>query len=92
MPEPAYLVCARRDAEFAVRGSSFDEHCSRCGAGVMVAPSGQRRLKRERLPIICFECWKELVARREFAEAENVWAGPPEEALDFIQNPYRRRN
>lgn len=91
--EPQCLVCARRDGPaFAVRGSSFDKHCSLCGAGVMVAPSGQRRLERSNLRIICFECWKKLMAMPEFAEAENVWAGPVEETDDAVPNVYRERN
>lgn len=89
---PNYLVCARRDEPLAVRGSSFDKHCSRCRVGVMMAPSGRARLKRESLRIICFQCWKELMALPEFQEAENVWAGPPVEAFDYEQNPWRRRN
>ena len=89
---PAYLVCARRDGAFAVRGSRFDLHCSKCDAGVVVAPSGDRLRKQKNLPILCAECWHELLADPEVAGAENVWAGPPEEALDWLPNPYRSRN
>lgn len=55
------LVCARADADWTTRGSSFDRTCAKCGWHVMVAVSSQRFLKkRPETPILCEQCWLAL--------------------------------
>ncbi|HEU0180340.1 MAG TPA: hypothetical protein VFV58_39390 [Blastocatellia bacterium] len=61
MNDPMVLICARADADWATRGSSFDRKCGECGAQVIVSPSSQRLLKkRTAMPIICEQCWLAL--------------------------------
>lgn len=52
-----YLVCARADSLRVVPGSIFDRICTTCGEKVMIAPSGQARLKEiPELEILCGVC------------------------------------
>jgi hypothetical protein len=53
MKEPCILICADADAPMTVRGSVFN-HCARCGRAVMVAPTGQQKLRE--IPDIEIRC------------------------------------
>lgn len=89
-----YLVCAHATAEMAVANSSFDRHCSRCGSRVMIAPSGQRLLRKKRLEIICAFCVPEVVAG--FPHGDKVIikrpAGSRGEMRNAMPNWWRKRN
>jgi hypothetical protein len=63
------LVCMRADAPMAVAGTAFDRKCCRCGSGVMIAPSGVKRLERTPgMEIICYPCASQ---RADFKTAEH---------------------
>lgn len=58
MKTPDTMVCARSDAPFKASGSTFDKKCARCDHGVMMAPSGQAKLKQHPdMEIICAQCF-----------------------------------
>ena len=82
---PVVLVCAPADAPRMVPGTVFCHKCARCGLQVMMAPSGQKRLKREpNTEIICCYCYQldrrphacELAAPLEEILAERQGAMP----------------
>jgi hypothetical protein len=93
--EDKVLVCMRADAEYTTRGSKFDSRCARCNARVMVAPTGQRLLRKNKsVKIICEGCLEAFVAGDPYKVA---LPAPAEEFLqEFhegqIPNPNRNRN
>ena len=71
MDEEAILVCAPADAPLTVKGSAFGFRCVSCAAEVMIAPSGQKLLKRYRnIRIMCLPC-----AEKEFGPHPDVALG-----------------
>jgi len=86
-----YLICARADAKRTIPGSVFDKSCSRCGARVMIAPSGQRSLRTMAgLEVLCDVCFVPAPDDRFMS------AGHPgeleEELQHVVPNPWRGRN
>ncbi len=90
------IVCARADEPIAVAGTTFNLKCSRCGERVMVAPSGQKRMKQSKLPVelVCLPCFQ---SRAEFREAAHEDFSPERiaeilsEMSWTIPNPWRNR-
>lgn len=69
--QDVFLVCARADATFTVRGSKFDRVCYRCGQAVMIAPSGIQRLEKEtNIQILCVVCAINLMSVKTPDEVE----------------------
>lgn len=51
------LICQSAEFELPVAGSTFDRVCSKCGARLMVAPSGQEALVRDpSIELACIPC------------------------------------
>ncbi len=96
--EPIILVCAHADSPKVVPGSIFTHRCQRCGAYVMVAPSGQEVLKANPLAIvICMDCLNQDDIEVSNGEASNCYlAESPEELAKSlaasVPNMRRRRN
>lgn len=90
--EPVYLVCAPATAPASVRGSSFDNRCSKCGRPVMTAPTGQRFLKQHAdAQVLCLYCYEKLPEKGEVelaAPKEEIAA----EILDWGPNFWSKRN
>lgn len=60
-----FLVCAPADAPRACAGSVFCHRCHRCNRQLMMAPSGQRLLRRlPKVEIICAYCYKTVKGPR----------------------------
>lgn len=58
MTRPVLLVCAPADSPTVVPGSIFGRRCSACDREVMIAPSGQSRLRADPgIAILCASCF-----------------------------------
>jgi hypothetical protein len=55
--EVLLLACAPADMPFVVPGSDFTHQCEFCATRVMIAPSGQRAMKRfKQVKLVCVHC------------------------------------
>ncbi len=87
------LVCEYADAPLAVAGTVFSHTCIRCGARLMVAPTGQRILREHpKFATLCKVCY----ARDTTVPDHGYLAGTPEEiaqeCISARPNPRRTRN
>jgi len=87
------LVCANADAPMTVKGSSFDHVCLLCKGRVMMAPSGQAKLRQEpATEVICYRCFVRTrdpkIPVRSVDTPENI----AREVRNAIPNDWRRRN
>lgn len=88
------MVCARATEPLTVRGSNFDQHCFKCGARVMMAPSSQRVFK-ETAPkprVICLECLGSVKQPQIHCWAATTPEELAREKQDVIPNMHVRRN
>ncbi len=102
-PEPEFIVCAAADNRWAARGSSFEHKCSKCSTRVMMAPSGQRFLKKRAadqavkgapdLLILCSNCF---LLERGLHDSELLLAAGVDEIAAELRsagpNQWRERN
>lgn len=90
MKEPIALVCAAANSPLTVRGSSFNRRCSACQVQVMIAPSGERRLRAEpEIIIVCLGCARRLGKVRVLPQAPDQIA---ESNNGPVTNYWRIRN
>ena len=94
MKEPVVLVCSPADAPRAIPGSSYDRECSICGRRLMIAPSGQRLLKREAdVRLVCQFCWTAVSGALGDLEIQTDNFEEIRAELPTAQpNPWRKRN
>jgi hypothetical protein len=91
--EDIVLCCQLADAPHMIAGAKFDRRCSRCGAIVMIAPSGQLFLKNyPTTRIICVSCYM----NQERPAVRHALAADPktieQELRNTIPNLWRKRN
>jgi hypothetical protein len=76
-------------------GSVFDRQCSRCGSRVMIAPSGQRLLRRKKkVKVLCITCAPRVLAEypaRDKVEV-TILEGAAGEVRSAVPNLWRARN
>ena len=97
LPEDAVLLlCARADSPRTIPGSRFDLHCWICRKRVMIAPSGQKVLKRYGERCVRVTC---AICAAEHFEAEiirghniNDWDEQIRELRTAGPNTWRERN
>lgn len=89
---PAVLVCAPADAPRIVPGTVFRHKCARCGLRLMMAPSGQKMLKRKpNIEIICCYCYQ-LDRAPHTCELAAPFEEIQRERQSSMPNFWRRRN
>jgi hypothetical protein len=87
------LLCAPANAPFKVRGSSFDRVCSRCRKPVMLAPTGQKLLKKHpRAKIVCTQCLKPGEMTGKDAKPRAITDEQMEELKDIVPNTWEWPN
>lgn len=92
MTDSGFLVCGSPLFPYAP-GSTMDE-CADCGATVVVAPSGRRRIAAHDLQTICMDCGERRMEADPDAEIAPVGADQLAEMLQaaHAENARRRRN
>lgn len=94
MPPERVIVCGLADAPLMVAGTSFDRACSKCGARVMVAPSGRLALARDpELVLLCVRCGFEAMKQCPEGSVQIALpSGSVEEIASVQPNTWRKRN
>ena len=90
---PAILVCALADGPRTVQGSTFKHKCAGCGRGLMIAPSGQRRLREiPDIVTLCGACYLQTVNVGDTIQGAGTVEELREEARTAKPNLRRHRN
>lgn len=92
--EREYLICARADQPRVVPGSVFNHSCKLCRYRVMIAPSGQKLLRRKpRLVILCGPCAEQRVEKGDsLTLGEMDWNEIGREVHTAMPNFWKKRN
>ena len=93
MKEQEILICGRDTDRMIIPGSALDQHCSKCGVRVMIAPSGQERLKRNpEMQVMCLQCAMPLIQDTDKLELASSPETTVDELSKAVPNTYNRRN
>ena len=91
--QPIVLVCALADAPRCVPGTVFNRWCRNCNQRVMIAPSGQKVLRKyPHAIIICPTCYAGVAAATDVLTAADTADNIRAEVRKAKPNPWRNRN